>query len=252
MSEHENQWAKALATNGTYAAAKAKEASEAAVSEYVSGLKRTERVLWIYLMICVAVAVFAGEHFVFATSNKAMMGCGIAFLVALETTILVKLWYWIVNTKLTLQKEIRQSRIQGTTPESAAYAPTWLGEMSLGRPGLSPWERRAWFLALVVVAVASAFLTQRYSDSIWPSNMARFDGAPVTIEAPRIGAPIFVHVYLRMDQGVCKVSRVTPENKQSEMFWMGAGSWHGGQLSGGDSLRLDPQGNKGEYWVRFE
>ncbi|MGO8751964.1 MAG: hypothetical protein ACLQNE_38975 [Thermoguttaceae bacterium] len=113
-------------------------------------------------------------------------------------------------------------------------------------------EYIAWLLATAVVATASAFVTLWYSDCVWPSDMARFEGAAVTIEAPRIGAPVYVHVYLRMDQGVCKVSRVTPEHKQSALFWMGKGSWHGGRLSAGDSLRLDPQGNQGEYWVRFE
>jgi hypothetical protein len=120
------------------------------------------------------------------------------------------------------------------------------------RRALSLWEYIAWLLALMVVAGASAFVTQRLSDRVWPSDMARFEGAPVTIEAPRTTAPAYVHVYLRMDQGVCKVSRVAPEHKQSELFWMGKGSWHGTGLSAGDSLRLDPQGNKGEYWVRFE
>lgn len=33
---------------------------------------------------------------------------------------------------------------------------------------------------------------------------------------------------------------------------MGKGFVNNGTLPPGDSLRLDPQGNKGEYWVRFE
>ena len=85
-----------------------------------------------------------------------------------------------------------------------------------------------------------------------PSDMAHFEGAPVTIEAPRIGVADLLQIYLRMDQGVCKVSRVTPEHKQSELFWMGEGLVTAATLSAGDSLRLDPQGNKGEYSVRFE
>ena len=120
------------------------------------------------------------------------------------------------------------------------------------RRALSLWEYTAWLLAQMVVAGASAFVTQRLSNCVWPSDMAHFEGAPVTIEAPRIGAPVYVNVYLRMNQGVCKVSRVTPEHKQSELFWMGEGAWHSGQLSAGDSLRLDPQGHTGEYWVCFE
>ena len=75
----------------------------------------------------------------------------------------------------------------------------------------------------MVVAGASAFVTLRLSAPVWPSDMARFEGAPVTIEAPRTGAPVYVQLYLRMDQGQCKVSRVTPEHEQSELFWMGKG-----------------------------
>jgi hypothetical protein len=102
-----------------------------------------------------------------------------------------------------------------------------------------------------MIAVTVVVATRWLPDRVWFSDMAHFEGAPVTLDAPRIGAPVYVHVYLRMDQGVCRVSRVTPEQKQSEMFWMGKGSWHS-QLPPGDSLRLDPQGNTGEYWVRFE
>jgi hypothetical protein len=47
------------------------------------------------------------------------------------------------------------------------------------------------------------------------------------------------------------VLRVTPQHEQHEIFWMGKG-FATFSLSGGDALRLDPQGNKGEYWVRFE
>jgi hypothetical protein len=155
MSEQEDQRTKAPTENGSYNPEKAKRASETAVSQYVGGLKKTERIVWIYLVACVAVAAFSLDTFMFAASNKVMIGCGIAFLVAIETTILIKLWYWVVNTKLTLQKEIRQWKIQGSIPESAAYAPGWLAEMSFGRPGLSPWERRAWFAGLLVVAIAA-------------------------------------------------------------------------------------------------
>lgn len=156
MSEAKDQWTKALAENGSYDPKKARRASETAVSHYQRGLKKTERILWIYLIGCVAVAVFSFDCFMFATSEKAMIGCGIVFLVAIETTILLKLWYWIVNTKLTLQKEMREWQVRESMPEPAEYAPTWMAEMSFGRPGLSPWERRAWFVGLVFVAIATS------------------------------------------------------------------------------------------------
>jgi hypothetical protein len=157
LNEHEGQWADALKENGTYDLNKAKQASDAATSHYTAGLKKSERILWGYLIFCVAVAVLSLDSFLFTTSNKVMIGCAIAFLAAIETTILMKLWYWIVNTRLTLQREIRQWQAHGALPESVGFNPTWwLAEMSFGRPGLSRWERRAWLAGLILVAIATS------------------------------------------------------------------------------------------------
>ncbi len=83
--------------------------------------------------------------------------------------------------------------------------------------------------------------------------MASFEGRPVTIEAPRTHAPSYVQLYLRMDKGACKVLRITPEHRVTMSLLMSEGcSSRIGQFFPGDSLQLDPQGNKGEYWVRFE
>lgn len=175
MSEHDNPWTKALAENGSYDLEKAKRTSEAAVSQYQRGLKKTERILWCYLIACVAVAVLAMNSFLCAIDHKTLIGCGIVFLVAIETTILIKLWYWIMNTRLTLQKDMRQWQAHGNLPETAEHAPSWwLAEMSFGRPGLSRWERRAWFAGLVVVAVAtSSYAT--YSQITSPSLLTLVD-----------------------------------------------------------------------------
>ena len=103
-----------------------------------------------------------------------------------------------------------------------------------------------------MVAGSSAFITVRLSVHHWPVNMAHFAGAPVTIEAPHLGAPIYYTICIHMDHGECKVSDITPEHKQLELFSMGEGFVGHHILPPGDSLRLDPQGNKGEYSVRFE
>ena len=156
MREHEGTWTEALTENGAYDPEKAKRASETAVSQYQRGLKKTERILWIYLLACVVIAVLCFDGFMFAASEKAMIGCGVLFLVAIETTILMKLWYWIVNTKLTLQKELRQWQLREFSPEPMEHAPTWMGELSFGRQGLPPWERRAWLVGLMLTAIAAS------------------------------------------------------------------------------------------------
>ena len=55
-----------------------------------------------------------------------------------------------------------------------------------------------------VVAGSSAFITVRLSVHHWPVNMAHFAGAPVTIEAPHLGVPIYYTICIHMDHGECK------------------------------------------------
>ena len=56
-----------------------------------------------------------------------------------------------------------------------------------------------------------------------------------------------------MDKGACKVLRITPEHQVTMSLLVSeVNSSRIGLFLPGDSLQLDPQGNKGEYWVRFE
>ena len=154
MSEHENELQKALAENGTFDSEKAKAATAAAVSQFHARLKKVERIMWVYLAVCVGVIVFAWNAFEFASSTKAIVGFGILLLVAYETTILMKLCYWIANTKLTLLKEIKQWQLQTAATPSAVAAEPWGMETRIRQPGLSRWERIVWIAALAIVACA--------------------------------------------------------------------------------------------------
>jgi hypothetical protein len=255
MSEHENELKKALAENGNFDADKASNDANRASRWFDSRLKWSGRFAWMRIILVVVVFEFAFVKFYGAVSTKAMIGYAAMMIITIVLVGVIGVQSWVAGTKIRVLREIKLLRLECQGRPTGQVAASALGAfpmMGSTRRALSRWEYIAWLLALTVVAGASAFATQRLSDCVWPSDMARFEGAPVTIEAPRTGAPVYVHVFLRMDQGVCKVLRVTPEHKQSELFWMGKGSWHSGQLSAGDSLRLDPQGHTGEYWVQFE
>jgi hypothetical protein len=255
MSEHEYELEKALAGNGGFDADKASNDANRANRLFDSRLKWSGRFAWIRIILVVIVFEFAFVKFYGAASTRAMIGYAALMVITISLVGAIGVQSWVAAAKIRILKEIKLLRLeclgrpkeQNATSALAAF-PT----IASTRLALSVREYIAWLLILGLVSGASAAATQRFSDYGWPSSMASFDGTPVTIETPRIGAPISVHIYLRMDEGVCKVLRVTPDQKQHEMFWMGAGSWHGGQLSSGDSLRLDPQGHTGKYWVRFE
>ena len=112
MSEHDNELRKALADNGTFDAEKGKKITADAVSRFHAELKKNERFLRVSLLISVGVLAFAIEKLFFAASTKAIVGFGVILLFVLVTTVLLKLWYWIVNTRITLQKELKVWQLQ--------------------------------------------------------------------------------------------------------------------------------------------
>jgi hypothetical protein len=161
MSEHENQWTAASAENGAFDPEKAKRLTDDAVAQYQTGLRTVERTTWLYLALCVVVFVFAYGRFQFASSTKAIVGFGIVMLIAYESTVLMKLWYWIAGTKLVLLREIKQLQLQASTTTASADTG------GRGRRSLSRWERIAWFVGLAVAACTVSTLTHHSaSDTI--------------------------------------------------------------------------------------
>jgi len=255
MREHEDELKKALAENGVFDDGQASDDARRASRWFDSRLKRSGRIAWLRILFVVVVFEFAFVKFFGAASPKALLGYAVTMVCTIVGVGTIAVQSWVAGAKISLLREIKLLRLECLGRPAEQAASSGLGAsplMASARHSLSRWEYGAWLLALAVVALATVFVTDRFSDRVLPADMARFEGSPVTIAAPAIGAPVRVHIYLRMDRGVCRVSRVTPDHKQSDMFWMGQGSWHGSQLSGGDWLRLDPQGNPGAYWVRFE
>jgi hypothetical protein len=257
MSEHENELKKALAENGNFDAERASCAAATAGASFHRRLKLLARITWLRILILVAVAIVGLIGFIATSNSKATIGFAALALAGLVAICVVDLQYRITNTKVSLLKEMKFLRLEclghpsGQTAALSQESDSTSTNLWRTAP-LSLREDTLWYGAMILVALAGAFFAVWWSSYAWPFNMARFEGTPITVEAPRVGAPVYYTVYIRMEKGVCKVSRVTPEHKQSELFWMGKGFVSNGTLPPGDSLRLDPQGNKGEYWVRFE
>jgi hypothetical protein len=255
MNEHENELKKALAENGGFDAEKARSEADRARRWFDSRLKWSGRFTWIRTILFIAVFEFAVANFVMAASTKAMIGYAAVIVISLVLVGTIAVQSWVAGTKISLLREIKLLRLERLGQSTEEIIPSgwgWFSVTPSTRRALSAMEYTAWFLALIVIAGTTGFFSSQLSSNHWPSNMAHFEGTPVTIETPHIGAPIYYTIYLRMEHGVCKVAQVTPGHKPAELFWMGEGFVTNGTLPPGDSLRLDPQGNKGEYWVRFE
>jgi hypothetical protein len=231
MNEHENELARASATNGAFDPEKAKRLTPDAVSRFHSRLKWAGRITWIYLLICVAVILFAWNEFQAASSTKAIVGFGILMLAAYEGTILIKLWYWIANTKVTLLKELKQWQLQ--TALSSTIAPSVLEGGTSRRFGLSRAEWIAWCVAVMLVALLTA------------SNVVQH-----SVETPVTPATIGDYVTLKADGAATSLMK---GSDQAGSFVGGAFDFTFGQPERVKAVRwLDDRGRELPFDVAAE
>lgn len=175
MSKPENNLARALGENGAFDPDKAKEMQQKAVGTFEAKMRKAERCLWIYMCLCAWLAVFALFQFFHATTTKEMLFNALMFLIFIEGAILIRLWYFITNNKISMLKEIKQLQL-GRLSADDADAPPWAKKLQGPLRGLSGRERAAWWIVLacglVLVGVVKA------SDTYWSPGC----GASLTSE----------------------------------------------------------------------
>lgn len=50
--------------------------------------------------------------FVMVSSTKVLIALAALFIAAFDTTVLMKLWYWVVQTRLLLVREVKEMRLE--------------------------------------------------------------------------------------------------------------------------------------------
>jgi hypothetical protein len=138
---------KALAQNGDYDPEKAEEMRTEMAGTFRAAMRRTERYLWGYTCLLSWLGVFAAAHFIQSSTTKALLFYGLLTLAFFETTILMKLWYWITNNKISVLKAIKQLE-QGEPAAVDANMPREGKEAQVSLDGLPRWERRIWKVAI--------------------------------------------------------------------------------------------------------
>jgi len=122
---------------------------------FVAKHRVVARITWVYLVGCMLAAWWCIRSFLAATEVRSWILWAVLFLVVFQATVLMKLWYWVVNGKLTVLREIKLLRLdlaplrasEGTLEElMRVESPTRV-------PGITRWERRVWVGAIVMVAI---------------------------------------------------------------------------------------------------
>jgi hypothetical protein len=165
-SEFDDNLHDALAQNGTFDPGKAAASRRDAVEAFGRAMKKVERITWKYVIALAALGAFAILRLMQGGSTKTLILYAILLGVAFEVSTLMKLWYWIMNTKLNLLREVTQLRLElatGGKPEviAAGDSPAQPARRPIhGTLGCSRRERTLWYVVLFTVLILVAVFVQ--------------------------------------------------------------------------------------------
>ncbi len=89
-----------------------KEMAQMIFQKFESDMSKVKVVFWIFLVMGVATMVGGMIFLIHAKGTKWMLFAAVIALMGYNSTILMKLWYWVVSTKLGILKEIKQLQLQ--------------------------------------------------------------------------------------------------------------------------------------------
>lgn len=140
---------------GSFDTDKASRLREQAQDAFLARYRKIGRITWLYLLGCLAVMSWCIRNFLTADDVRSWILWGVVFILAFETSVLIKLWYWVVNTKLAVLREIKWLRMDLALQRGADAALEDIArvESPTRLPGLSKWERLAWIGGVVLVSV---------------------------------------------------------------------------------------------------
>lgn len=118
------------------------------VGEYRRKLRFVERLAWAYLLILTWIALYGLLRFISTPSIKMALGFAMLVMVIIQMHSLIKLWYWVMNSKVGILRELKLMQLSLTAGKLADAIPPEPNEFSWRAAGCSRGERFAWILVL--------------------------------------------------------------------------------------------------------
>ncbi len=113
MDKLENELKKVLEKNGDFDVAKSETLRKEIVQMWCDkNLLRAKLVFWIFFLLCSGMMVGGYIGLRSAEDTKGIILWAIFFIIGFNSSILIKLWYWVVDAKLNIQKEVKQLQLQ--------------------------------------------------------------------------------------------------------------------------------------------
>ncbi|TWT82845.1 hypothetical protein CA13_43080 [Planctomycetes bacterium CA13] len=173
MNEHDQELQKALTESSDFRTQTMREAS---ATEFSNRVRWAERIYWIYAVILVLIGVLVINYFARTRDTKELIICAVVILVVYETTVLMKLWFAVAATKLSILKDMKLLRFE-VARLAAVVGVEHPAEPSIKYEpvrGSSPWERKLWLGVCVVAAIAA---------STWSSNLTNTGGGKLSADS---------------------------------------------------------------------
>jgi hypothetical protein len=116
MSDIEKELKIVLKANGRFDAdknaARRKEIERMIFQKFQKDMFKIKIVFWIFFVLSIGMMVGGYIGLRSANDTKAMLCWVIFFMIGFNSTILMKLWYWVADTKLNVLKEMKQLQLQ--------------------------------------------------------------------------------------------------------------------------------------------
>jgi hypothetical protein len=112
MINFENELKKTLEKNGTFDLAKSETARKETVQMFYDNMRKVKIVYWISFLLCLGMMAAGYIGLRSATDTRGMLLWVIFFMIGFDSTILMKLWYWVVSSKIKVLEEIKQLQLQ--------------------------------------------------------------------------------------------------------------------------------------------
>jgi hypothetical protein len=113
MDKLEKQLKKVLEKNGIFDVSKSETLRKELIQMWCDkNLQRTKLVYWIFFLLSLGMMVGGYIGLRSAGNTRGMILWAIFLMIGFNSTILMKLWYWVVDAKLNIQKEVKQLQLQ--------------------------------------------------------------------------------------------------------------------------------------------
>jgi hypothetical protein len=115
MDNLEQELKKALKKNGDFDTDKSETLRKEIVQMWYSkNLRKTKIIFWIFYLCSIGMMIAGYIGLRTADDTVGMLSWVLFFMIGFNSTILMKLWYWVIDTKLSVLKEMKQLQLQMT------------------------------------------------------------------------------------------------------------------------------------------